>query len=93
MTGLILAWLTGEGIMCYRLIQQEHRPPLPADLLGTSGLFLLLAALAEAQPTLAALLAWGLDLASLLNLWPLSKSANASPKVTGGGKSAPVTVV
>lgn len=70
MTTLILAWLTGEGLMIYREIGREHRPPLPADLLATSGLFVLLALLAEAYSTLANTLAWGFVLAAFLNFWP-----------------------
>lgn len=72
---MIIAWLTGETIMCYRIVTKEHRPPLPAEVLSTSGLFVLLALLAEAQPTLAATLAWGFDLAALLNLWPIKAAA------------------
>lgn len=70
MTSLILAWLTGEGIMAYRVITREHRPPLPAELLGTAGLFVILALLAEALPGLAQTLAWGLVGAAFLNFWP-----------------------
>lgn len=70
MTSLILAWLTGEGLMIYRQVTREHRPPLPAELLSTSGLFVLLALLAEAYSPLANTLAWGFVLAAFLNFWP-----------------------
>lgn len=79
MRALILAWLVGEGIVVYRAVNKQHRPPLPAEILGTSGLFVLLGLLAEAQPTLAATLGWGLDAAAFLNL---------APKLTGGGAAS-----
>lgn len=94
MTGLIAAWLVGEGLMCYRLIARERRPPLPSELATTSGLFVLLALLAEAQPQLAAYLAWGFDAAAFLSLWPtglvMPKSANAQKKTETKGTAAAV---
>jgi len=88
-TGLILAWLCGEGIMAYRTVTQHHRPPLPGEVLGTSGAFVLLGLLAEVQPAFAQLLAWGLVSAALLNLWPTNAASTAED--TGGGdvKKAP----
>jgi hypothetical protein len=68
MTSLILAWLTGEGIMIYRQVTKQKRPPLPAELIATSGLFILLALLAESHGPLAQTLAWGLVGAAALNL-------------------------
>lgn len=68
MTGIILAWLVGEGIMITNDVKREHRPPLPAELLSTSGLFILLALLGEKYPTLAATLAWGFDAAAFMVL-------------------------
>jgi len=76
--GLILAWAVGEGIIIYRSVKVNHAPPMPGALLASSGLFVLLAVLAEAGPeaaTLAAVLAWGFDAAAFLNL---------VPQVTGG---------
>lgn len=77
MTSLILAWLVGEGLMIYREVAREHRPPLPADLLATSGLFVLLALLAEAYSSLANTLAWGFVLAAFLNFWPAKVNQGA----------------
>ena len=82
MTSIILAWLTGEGIMIYKLVQQEHRPPFPAQILSTSGLFALLALLGEVNGAagLASSLAWGFVAAALLNLWPIpAKKAASTP--------------
>ena len=87
MTGLILAWMVGEGIMTYRVVTQNHRPPLPAEILGTSGLFALLALLGEAQPQLAALLAWGFDLAAFMAV--ASKIGQGKKTTTTTTKATP----
>jgi hypothetical protein len=77
---LILAWMVGEGIISYREVTKNHRPPLPAEILASSGVFVLLGLLAQAQPKLASLLAWGFDLAAFMNL---------APSITGGSGSNP----
>lgn len=80
---LVAAWLVGEGIIIYRSVRgQRHLgpggriinnpyPPGPGQLLLSSGVFVLLALLAEAPSArkLAITLAWGFDLAALMNLW------------------------
>lgn len=81
MTGIILAWLVGEGLMVANDVTVQKRPPLPAELLSTSGLFILLALLGEKAPQLASVLAWGFDLAAFMALWT-NKAKNAKP--TGG---------
>lgn len=85
MTGLILAWLTGEGILIYRTVTQQHRPPYPAELLGTSGLFVMLALLGEVQQQFASLLAWGLVAAAFMNLWPTTTTPTKTPPQPGKG--------
>jgi hypothetical protein len=67
--GVILAWLVGEGIIAFRCVHNQKRPPLPGQLLAASGLFILLALLEGPQPQLARLIAWGIDIAALLNLF------------------------
>jgi len=70
--GIVLAWMVGEGIIIYRSVSKNHAPPMPGALLATSGLFVMLALLAEAPQArfLAGALAWGFDAAALLNLLP-----------------------
>lgn len=68
--GLIVAWLVGEGLMTYKDVKKNKRPPLPAELLASSGLFVMLGILGESAPKLAVTLAWGFDIAALLSLWP-----------------------
>ena len=79
MPGIVMAWAVGEGIIIYRAVRKKHAPPMPGQLLASSGLFVMLALLADAGPGargMAAALAWGFDAAAFLNLWP---------SVTGGG--------
>jgi|SRR5579862_1157829 hypothetical protein len=70
--GILLAWLTGLGIITWREVSTYHQPPVPGRLLGASGWFALLALLASYEPAAgaAAAIAWGTDLAALLNLLP-----------------------
>lgn len=84
MKGLIVAWLVGEGLMTYKDVKRNKRPPLPAELLATSGLFVVLGILGESAPKLATTLAWGFDMAAFLSLW------SAQPNQTGG-TAAPKT--
>ena len=65
-------WLIGEGIIIYRNVAQNHRPPMPGELLASAGIFALLALLAESQSArpVAVTLAAGFDLAAFMNLFP-----------------------
>ena len=87
MTSIILAWLVGETLMIYNNVTKAHRPPLPADLLSTSGLFILLALLGESQPKLAGTLAWGFDAAALVVLWEKNPSALSGQSATATPKA------
>jgi hypothetical protein len=84
MAGITLAWLIGETIIVWRSVTKNHRPPMPGELLGSAGLFALLALLAEYPParTTATLMAFGLDLAAWLQapiITPASQTAASSP--------------
>lgn len=67
----VAAWLVGEGIIIYRSVKVRKAPPSPGALLLSSGLFVGLALLADvsAARKLAITLAWGFDIAALMNLW------------------------
>lgn len=66
----VMAWLVGEGIIIYRSVKNRHVPPGPGQLLFASGVFVLLAMLAESKSArpLAVTLAWGFDIAAFMNL-------------------------
>lgn len=70
MGAFIAAWLTGEGIICYRSVREQKAPPGPGQLLLSSGVFVMLALLAEAKSAkpLATTLAWGFVAAAWLNI-------------------------
>lgn len=72
MRGIVLAWAVGLGIMTWRTAQQYGQPPVPGRLLGASGVFAMLALLAEYQPAAPAaqLAAWGFDIAVLFRAGP-----------------------
>lgn len=94
MGGIILAWLAGQGIIVYRSVARDHAPPVPGQMLAATGLFALLAVLAEYEPARAAAtaLAFGVDLAVLMQVLPGTKpqgKAKPKPKTnTGTGKVA-----
>lgn len=82
MKSVILAWLVGTGLMTYKDVKKNHRPPLPAELIAESGLFVVLGILGESSPTLAATLAWGFDTAAFLTLWDNPVSTAVKSKTT-----------
>jgi hypothetical protein len=84
MAGITLAWLIGEGIIIWRSVNKNHRPPVPGELLASSALFALLALLAEYQParTTATLIAFGIDLAAYLQA-PIITPAKPAPTASG----------
>lgn len=82
MNGMLVAWLVGESIVVYRAVSRRHRPPLPAELLGASGAFVLLALLHQWQPGLATTIAWGLDAAAFMSLYSGSNAPKAPAATT-----------
>lgn len=79
MGGFVLAWLAGEGIVTYRWAK-AGAPPTVGALAAASGIFVLLAVVAEYTParTLATLLAWGVDVAALLQILPGTSTAQGT---------------
>lgn len=88
---LILAWFLGEGIIVYRAVAKQKRPPIPGDLLAATALFAICAAVAEYQPArnVAILFAYGVDIAVLMKVLPggdagtTTATAKTLPVVTG----------
>ena len=76
---LVMAWLIGEGIVTWRWAK-GGAPPTPGALVASSGFFVLCALLAEYQPArgVATLLAFGVDVAALLQVLPGSKTQQAT---------------
>jgi hypothetical protein len=89
MRGVIITWLIAEGIIIYRSAKVDHGPPSPGMLLATSGLFVLLAILAEAGPDaakLATLVGAGMDIAGLMK--PGILPGLGGPATAGPAKAA-----
>jgi len=82
---LIMAWLLGEGIITWRSVHSDHHPPIPGQMLAATGLFALLALLAQHEPArgTATLLAYGLDLAVLLQPGVLGAASPPQGAMTG----------
>lgn len=89
---LTAAWLAGLALITYRNVSRNHQPPVPGTMLAASGLFALLALVAEYQPAAgaAALAAWGFDLAALMNILPGNLAG--PPKTTTAAPAAPAPV-
>lgn len=83
--GITMAWAAGLGIVAWRSVVKQHRPPMPGQLLAVSGLFVLLGAMAEYEPAapLATALALGVDLAAFLQILP-GTQAGGAPKQAAG---------
>lgn len=88
MGGLILAWAVGEGIIVWRSVVKEHHPPYPGQMLTATAIFALLAVVAEYEParTAATAMAFGLDLAVLMQVLPGSGTTSAAKKTTKPAK-------
>lgn len=87
--GILLAWLAGMGIISWREISTYHQPPVPGRLLSASGWFALLALLAAYEPAAgaAAAIAWGTDIAALLNLLPAQLAGTQGQHLGNQGKA------
>lgn len=86
MPALILAWLLGEGIIVWRAAAKQHQPPVPGQMLAATGLFVLLALVAEYEPARGAAVAFafGIDLAVLMQVLPGTKVASATGVASTG---------
>lgn len=87
MGAFVMAWLVGEGIIIYRSVKEQKAPPGPGQLMLSSGVFVLLALLAEAKSarSLAVTLAWGFDIAAFMNLGNIATGKK-------GGNWPPATI-
>lgn len=95
MGAFIAAWLTGEGIIIYRSVKQQKAPPGPGQLLLSSGVFVMLALLAEAKSakSLATTLAWGFVAAAWLNIGNVGNKKVSSKGKWPPEKVGPYTII
>jgi hypothetical protein len=70
MPSIAAAWLVGNGIIAWRSVKQG-RPPVPGQLIAANGVFIILAVVASTSAApVAGLMAWGFDIAALMNVLP-----------------------
>jgi len=102
MGGLAGAWLAGVSIVAWRQVHQSGHLPVPAALLGVTGLFAALSLIADLSPAArpaVTLLGWGLDVAGLLNVLPaglsgqISAAQSAESAASSGGGAGKVVAV
>lgn len=87
---LLLEWMVAEGIIGYRAWKKNGHAPLPGQMLAASGVFVLLALLAETSPDaakLATTLGGGFVMAAGFNLFAKlgQTSAKTTASLTGPG--------
>ena len=69
--GFAAAWLLGTAIGVYRQVTRSHRMPVPGNILALQAFFAVLALIGDVVPNarrVVTLLAWGLDIAGVLQL-------------------------
>lgn len=96
MRGLTAAWLAGLGIVVWRQVHAAPgKPPVPAQLAAVTILFGGLALIGDAVPSsqrVISLVAWGLDIAGVLNLFampgdPFGAQIQQAAAASAGGTS------
>lgn len=70
MPSITAPWLAELVLISYRSVRQEKRPPLPAELLASFVIFGTFSLIGNSQPRIAAVLGWGIVVATALNLAP-----------------------
>lgn len=84
---ILMAWAAGLGLLTWQQLQRNPwRPPPPGRYLAASGLYAALALVAANQKAapVAALVAWGFDLAVAFTVLPQTAATAAG----GAGKAA-----
>lgn len=99
MGGLAGAWLAGISIVAWREVKASGHMPVPAALLGVTGLFIGLSLFADIVPAsrnAVTLLGWGLDVAGFFQVLPaglfgqVQQAQQAEATASGQTAQAPV---
>lgn len=93
MSGLLLAWGVEAGVVTWRAFKRDARPPLPSELVATFVIFGALGIAAEAPQlrTPAAVMGWGIVIATALNLGPATHLSPQGAELDANGKPTKVT--
>lgn len=94
MPAIVSAWLVGEGIIFWRSWKANQRFPIPGQLLAASFIFAALAVIAESEKArfFATAMAWGFDVAALMNVLPqvATGGTNTGPNPLAATGTQPV---
>ncbi len=69
MNSLSIPWMAEIGLISWRTVSKEKRPPLPSELLATFVIFGAFSLVSVSQPEIGSVLGWGIVVATLLNFW------------------------
>lgn len=75
------AWIVGQGIIAFRSVRNQGGPPWPGQMMMASGMYAVLALVAtggQGAQRLATLVAWGVNIAAFIQLFPLATPSQAS---------------
>lgn len=90
MTALVLAFMAETGLVSWRSVNTNKRPPFPSELVAPVLAYGVLGAVASYRPaaTGAALVGWGLVAATFLNLYqPVTPTASDPTGTNPAGTS------
>lgn len=93
MDPLILPWLVEVGIITWRDISQQHRPPLPSEMLATFVVFGGFSLIAAQDSRVGKALGWGIVIATALNVFnPQATSVSTVFKAQAAPAKSPAVV-
>lgn len=76
-------WMAEIGIVSWRSVVRDKRPPLPSELLATFVIFGAFSIVSVSQPKIGSALGWGIVIATGLSLWdptdPTHKAIKTAP--------------
>jgi hypothetical protein len=84
---LLFPWLAEIGLITYRDMKAEKRPPLPSELVSVFVVFGAFTLVSKASPGIASALGWGIVLATGMQVFGAINSS-AIAKATGDSASA-----
>lgn len=88
MNGITAPWVAEVGLITWRTVRKDSRPPLPSELLATFIVFGTVSVIAVRQPRIASVFGWGIVIATGLNFFPsvvAPKGSKTSNPTSGTG--------
>lgn len=69
MDNILLPWATEVGLIAWRTVRNDKRPPYPSELLATFVVFGAFGLVSAKNPAVGSLLGWGIVVATFLKLF------------------------